>query len=72
MAIKLKDYTDKSTDAVEKELADLQRKLFDLRVQGVIEKVEDTSLPKKTRRDIARLKTLLRKRELAADTTATA
>jgi large subunit ribosomal protein L29 len=72
MPIKLKDYQDKETTAVQKELADLQRKLFDLRVQGVVEKLEDTSLTKKTRRDIARLKTLLRQRELAAASTANA
>ncbi len=72
MPIKLKDYQDKATDAVEKELADLHRKLFDLRVQGVVEKLEDTSQIKKARRDVARLKTLLRQREIQSATTATA
>jgi large subunit ribosomal protein L29 len=42
----------------------LQRKLFDLRCATVSEKIEDPSLFRKTRRDIARIKTERRAREL--------
>ena len=66
MAIKAKEYRGKQTDALKKELADLQRHLFDLRTQAVVEKLDDTSQLTKTRREIARLKTLLREKELAA------
>jgi len=44
----------------------LRRHLFDLRSQSVTEKLEDSSMLKKTRRDIARLLTVQRERELAA------
>jgi large subunit ribosomal protein L29 len=69
MPIDVKAYRQKEPDALRKELSALQRKLFDLRTQGVVEKLEDTSQLKKTRRDIARLKTLLHERELAISTT---
>ncbi|MBY0111633.1 MAG: 50S ribosomal protein L29 [Phycisphaerales bacterium] len=48
------------------ELASLQKKLFDLRTSTVTEKVKDTSQFGKTRRNIARVRTELRSRELAA------
>ena len=64
--IDMKAYRDKDTGALEKELADRQRKLFDLRTQAVAEKLEDTAELKHGRRDVARLKTLLRQRELEA------
>lgn len=47
------------------ELEAFRRKLFDLRTQTVTEKLEDTTLLKKTRRDIARMMTEQRARELA-------
>jgi large subunit ribosomal protein L29 len=65
MAYDLKAARKRDTESLTKELADLQRHLFDLRSQGVTEKLEDPSQIKKTRRDIARVKTLLRERELA-------
>lgn len=65
MPIKAKEYREKDEGAIRKELAALQRKHFDLRTQAVVEKLEDPSQLKKTKRDIARLKTLLRERELA-------
>lgn len=48
------------------ELASLQKKLFDLRASTVTEKVKDTSQFRKTRRGIARVRTELRSREMAA------
>lgn len=47
------------------ELASLQKKLFDLRTSTVTEKVKDTSQFGKIRRNIARVRTELRTRELA-------
>lgn len=46
------------------ELRRLSRKLFDLRSQAVTEKIEDVSQFSKIRRDIARLKTVRRERQL--------
>lgn len=44
-------------EEIDVEVSRLQRKLYDLRVQAVTEKIEDPSQFKKVRKDIARLKT---------------
>lgn len=44
-------------EEIDVEVSRLQRKLYDLRVQTVTEKIEDPSQFKKIRKDIARLKT---------------
>lgn len=64
MALDLKALREKDTEQLNRQLSDLQRHHFDLRTQSVSEKLEDPSRLLKTRRDIARLKTLLREREL--------
>lgn len=64
MAIDLKATREKDTETLQRQLKDLQRHLFDLRTQSVTEKLEDPTQLRKTRRDIARLKTLLRERDL--------
>ncbi|KAA0216041.1 MAG: 50S ribosomal protein L29 [Leptolyngbya sp. PLA3] len=48
------------------ELGKLREKLFKLRSQGVTQKVEDVSQHQKVKRDIARLMTERRSRELAS------
>ena len=48
---------------LERELTEKQKHLFDLRSQAVTEKLEDPSQIRKTRREIAQLKTILRERE---------
>jgi len=48
------------------ELQRLRRHQFDLRCQAVTEKIEDTSQFGKVRKDIARLLSEKRRRELAA------
>ena len=65
MGYDLKAARKRDTQSLKNELADLQRHLFDLRSQGVTEKLEDPSQLLKARRNIARVKTLLRERELA-------
>lgn len=59
-AHKLKD------EEIDIELARLRRHQFDLRCQSVTEKIEDTSQFGKVRKDIARLLTEKRRREIAA------
>ncbi len=44
-------------EEIKVELANLRRRLYDLRVQTTTEKVEDTSQFRKIRKDIARLMT---------------
>ena len=62
--MKMKEIREKETEHVRHELAEKQKHLFDLRTQSVTEKLEDPSQLTKTRREIARLKTLLREREI--------
>ena len=59
-----KEIREKDTEALKHELADRQKHLFDLRSQAVTEKLEDPSQLKKTRKDIARMKTILRQRDM--------
>ena len=55
-----------SDEELHSELERLQRHLFDLRAQAVTEKLEDPSMLKKTKRDIARLLTVQGERARAA------
>jgi large subunit ribosomal protein L29 len=59
-----KEIREKETEHLKHELADRQKHLFDLRSQAVTEKLEDPSQLRKTRRDIARIQTVLRQRVL--------
>lgn len=59
----IKEIRDKNSEALKHELADRQKHLFDLRSQAVTEKLEDPSQLRKTRKEIARIKTVLRQRE---------
>ena len=47
-------------DEWQKELEGFERQLFDLRTRAVTEKLENTHLLRNIRRDIARLKTVIR------------
>src|SRR3954464_11070157 len=61
---KLKEIKDRETGHLQQELIEKHRHLFDLRSQAVTEKLEDPSQLRKTRKDIARIKTVMREREL--------
>lgn len=62
--MKMKEIREKETEHLNHELVEQQKHLFDLRSQAVTEKLEDPSQIHKTRKDIARLKTELRRRQL--------
>ena len=62
--MKIKEISDNQTAAIELETKELQKHLFDLRTQAVTEKLENPSLLRKTRKDIARMKTILQERML--------
>ena len=64
MPLKMKEILDKQTDQLRHELVEQQKHLFDLRSQAVTEKLEDPSQLLKVRRDIARMKTILRQRQI--------
>jgi large subunit ribosomal protein L29 len=61
-----KELKEKETGHLKHELVEQQKHLFELRSQAVTEKLEDPSQLKKTRKVIARMKTVLRQRELDA------
>jgi large subunit ribosomal protein L29 len=52
----------KDPEALQQELATLQRELFDLRQQSATQKIEDTSKARRTRRNIARVKTIMKQK----------
>jgi large subunit ribosomal protein L29 len=62
--MKLKEMHDKPTEQLQHEVAHQLRHLFDLRSQAVTEKLEDPTQLGKTRKSIARLKTIIRQRQL--------
>ena len=64
--MKIKQLREMETDHLHHELIDQQKHLFALRTQAVTEKLENPTQLGKTRRQIARVKTLLRERELKA------
>ena len=55
---------EKENDVLQQELVAQTKHLFDLRSQAVTEKLEDPSQIGKTRKTIARIKTILRQRQL--------
>jgi large subunit ribosomal protein L29 len=59
-----KEIREKETEHLKHELEEKRKHLFDLRSQAVTEKLEDPSQLMKTKRAIARIKTVLRQREL--------
>jgi large subunit ribosomal protein L29 len=64
--MKSKELRDKNDDVLKEELSKQQKQLFALRSQAVTEKLEDSSQLSKAKREIARIKTILRERQLAA------
>ena len=60
--MKAKQYREMNDEELQSTLAELQRRLFDLRSQSVTEKLENSKAIINTRRDVARVKTLLRER----------
>ena len=59
-------YREMSTDELENKVQELHRHIFDLRSQAVTEKLQDCRAVTNTRREIARIMTVLRQRELLA------
>ena len=57
-----KEIREKETDHLKHELVEKRKHLFDLRSQAVTEKLEDPSQLRKTKKDIARMQTILAQR----------
>ena len=62
--MKMKEIQEKQGDQLDAELLEKQKHLFDLRSQAVTEKLEDPSQLGKTKKDIARIKTAMRQRQI--------
>ena len=64
--MKISEIRELTDEELANELERLRRHLFDVRSQAVTEKLEDPSMLTKTQRDIARLLTVQRQRQLEA------
>jgi len=64
--MKIKEIKDKDTDALKHELLEKQKELFKFQTKTMVDKEDDTTLRGKTKKDIARIMTVLRQRELEA------
>jgi len=58
--MKVQHYREMSPDELDSKLEELQRHLFDLRSQAVTEKLENSKAVSNVKRDIARIKTVMR------------
>ncbi len=63
--MKAQHYREMSPDELADKLQELQRHLFDLRSQAVTEKLENSKVVTNVKRDIARIMTIMRARELS-------
>ena len=64
--MKAKEYREKTSDELLKELVELKDQLFKLRFQHATKQLENTSQLSQTKRDLARVQTIIREREIAA------
>jgi large subunit ribosomal protein L29 len=62
--MKMKEILEKQGEQLDHELVEKQKHLFDLRSQAVTEKLEDPSQLAKARKDIARIRTVMRQRQI--------
>lgn len=58
---------DMSRDEIDTRVGELREELFRLRFRGALMQLENPHLPRQIRREIARMKTILRERELQAE-----
>ncbi len=62
--LKIKEFLDKDDAQLQLELAERRRKLFDLRTQAVTEKLVKSSQVGMTRREIAKIQTVMSQRRI--------
>ena len=62
--MKIKEIREKDDASLQAELHTVAKHIFDLRTQAVTEKLEDPTQIGKSRRDIARIKTVMRQRQI--------
>ena len=59
------DIRDMTTEEIETKIAESQEELFRLRFRSATQQIENPALIKTLRRDVARMRTILRERELS-------
>ena len=59
------DIRDLSDEEIREQIAQKQEELFRLRFRGATQQLENPALIKSLRRDVARMRTILREREMA-------
>lgn len=64
--MKAEDLRTKSQDELQKELLDLKKEQLNLRFQQTNGQMENTARVRQLRRDVARIKTILKEQEKAA------
>ena len=64
--MKAQVYREMSTDELENKVQELERHVFDLRSQATTEKLQDCRAAINARREVARIKTVLRQRQIEA------
>ncbi len=62
--MKAKDIRDLTTEEIQSKLKDSKAELFNLRFQSTIGQLDNPMKLKEVKRDIARMKTIIREREL--------
>lgn len=62
---KVNEYRDTSLEELKAQLETLQREVYELRSERLDSKTQKTHMIKETRRNIARVKTVIREKELA-------
>ncbi|MBI5668761.1 MAG: 50S ribosomal protein L29 [Chloroflexi bacterium] len=65
--MKIREIRAMTTEQILDALEDQKEAMFNLRFQQASGQLEDTNTPRRTRRTIARLKMVLRERQLAAE-----
>ena len=58
--MKAQEYREMSSDELEHQLEDLQRQLFELKSQAVTQTLENSRSLRNVRREVARVKTIIR------------
>ncbi|GJM01565.1 MAG: 50S ribosomal protein L29 [Rhodomicrobium sp.] len=66
MAMKASDLRDKTPDQLDDELVKLKKEQFNLRFQVATGQLENTSRVRQVRREIAKVKTVLREKQAAS------
>ena len=62
--MKISEVRDLRSDERQEKLQDLQRKVFELRCQAVTENLQNRHVIRNIRRDIARIRTVMREKEI--------